>query len=101
MLRLPVRLAVIALLGAAGTLGAGLSVVGCHGGSSPAASGVTETEARQFVERADAELLEQSKRLSQAQWVSSNFITSDTETISANTYQTFIAATMRLAKQAT
>jgi peptidyl-dipeptidase A len=33
--------------------------------------------------------------------VSSNFITSDTESISANTYQQFIAATMKMAKDAT
>src|SRR4051794_13073168 len=100
MLRLPLRLAAACLLATAGMLGTGLGLVACRGGS-PAASGVTETEAKQFVERADAELLEQSKRLSQAQWVSSNFITSDTETISANTYQAFIAATMRLSKDAT
>jgi peptidyl-dipeptidase A len=101
MQRLPFRLAAAALLATAGLLGSGFGLVACRGASSPAASGVTETEARQFVERADAELLEQSKRLSQAQWVSANFITTDTEAISADTYQTFIAATMRLAKEAT
>ena len=96
MLRIPLRVAAVCLLGT------GLGLVACRGGSSsPAASGVTETEAKAFVERADKELLEQAKRLSQAQWVSSNFITTDTETISANTYQQFIATTMRMAKDAT
>jgi peptidyl-dipeptidase A len=57
-------------------------------------------DAKAFAEKADAQLLDLSRRLSQAQWVSSNFITSDTEAISANTYQQFIAATMKMAKDA-
>ena len=80
----------------------GLGLVACGGGSpTPAqAAGPTAADAKAFVEKADAELLDLSRRLSQAQWVSSNFITTDTEAISANTYQQFIAATMKMAKDA-
>jgi len=88
-------------LAAAVMLGTGIGLVACRVGAPAAtSSGVTETEAKAFVERADKDLLEQAKRLSQAQWVSSTFITSDTEAISANAYQQFIAATMRYAKDA-
>jgi len=87
---------------AVATLGAGLGLVACGGGSSTSSQppGPTAADAKAFVEKADAELLDLSRRLSQAQWVSSNFITTDTEAISANTYQTFIAATMKMAKDA-
>jgi peptidyl-dipeptidase A len=96
MVRYALRIAAVA------TLGAGLGLVACGGGSSTPGqpSGPTAADAKAFVEKADAELLDLSRRLSQAQWVSSNFITSDTEAISANTYQQFIAATMKMAKDA-
>ena len=87
------------------TLGAGLGLVACGRNSGTAtsgqATGATAADAKAFVERADTELLELYKRLSQAQWVSSTYITIDTEAISARSYQQFIAATMRLAKEAT
>jgi peptidyl-dipeptidase A len=87
---------------AAATLGAGLGLVACGGGTStPGQSSSTAADAKAFAEKADAELLDLSRRLSQAQWVSSNFITIDTEAIAANTYQQFIAATMKMAKDAT
>ncbi len=84
------------------TLATGLGLVACGGGSAtPAqAPGATAADAKAFVEKADADLLDLSRRLSQAQWVSSNFITTDTEAISADTYQQFIAATMKMAKDA-
>jgi peptidyl-dipeptidase A len=95
MSRTPLRAAALVMLGT------GLGLVACRAGAPGATvPSVTETEAKAFVERADKDLLEQAKRLSQAQWVSSNFITTDTEAISANTYQQFIAATMRYAKEA-
>src|SRR5688572_19224401 len=97
-----VRYVSILRIAAVATLGAGLGLVACGGGSTPLvqAPGATATDAKTFVEKADAELLDLSRRLSQAQWVSSNFITADTEAISANTYQAFIAATMKMAKDA-
>ena len=96
MVRFVLRIAAVA------TLGAGLGLVACGGGSSTPSqpAGPTAADAKAFVEKADAQLLDLSRRLSQAQWVSSNFITSDTEAISANTYQQFIAATMKMAKDA-
>jgi peptidyl-dipeptidase A len=99
MSRYVLRLAILA------SLGTSIGLVACGGGSQPtsstsgAATG-SSAEAKALVDKADAELLELAKRLSQAQWVSSNFITVDTETISANTYQQYISATMRLAKEA-
>ena len=61
----------------------------------------TVEEARSFVDRADRELLELGNRLARAQWVAANFITPDTEAISADAYQEYIATSMRLAKEAT
>ena len=96
MVRFVLRIAAVA------TLGAGLGLVACGGGTSTPSqpAGPTAADAKAFVEKADAELLDLSRRLSQAQWVSSNFITTDTEAISANAYQQFIAATMKMAKDA-
>jgi peptidyl-dipeptidase A len=95
MSRIPLRAAAVLMLGT------GIGLVACRAGApGTTSSGVTETEAKAFVERAGKDLLDLSKRLSQAQWVSSNFITIDTEAISANAYQPFIAATMRYAKEA-
>jgi peptidyl-dipeptidase A len=96
MARLVLRIAAVV------TLATGLGLVACGGNSTtpPQAPGATAADAKAFVEKADADLLDLSRRLSQAQWVSSNFITTDTEAISANTYQQFIAATMKMAKDA-
>jgi peptidyl-dipeptidase A len=99
MLRHALRIAALV------TLGAAIGLVACGGGSGGTTAGqattATAADAKAFVERADKELLDLYRRLSQAQWVSSTYITSDTEAISANAYQQFIAATMRLAKDAT
>jgi peptidyl-dipeptidase A len=94
MSRLPLRAAAVVMLGT------GLWLAACRAGAPGATAGATETEAKALVARADKDLLDLSIRLSQAQWVSSNFITLDTEAISANAYQPFIAATMRYAKEA-
>src|SRR5687767_9260920 len=87
---------------AAVSLSVGLALVACGGGTPTPAqpAGAAAADAKAFVEKADAELLDLGRRLSQAQWVSSNFITVDTEAISANSYQAFISATMRMAKDA-
>jgi peptidyl-dipeptidase A len=96
MPRYVLRIAAVAMIGA------GIGLVACGGRSSTSsqAAAGSAADARTFVERSDRELLDLSRRLSQAQWVSSNFITVDTEAISANTYQQYIAATMRMAKEA-
>jgi peptidyl-dipeptidase A len=76
---------------------------GCGlGTSGPASSGPATPEgAKTFVAKADAELLALGNKLTRAQWVAANFITEDTEALSADAYQQFIAASMRLAKDAT
>jgi peptidyl-dipeptidase A len=72
---------------------------GSSNASAPAAS--TPQDAKAFVEAADRELLGLANKLSRAQWVAATYITEDTEALSADAYQQFIAATMRLAKEAT
>src|SRR5262245_51642558 len=61
----------------------------------------TAEDAKRFVDQADADLLELTNALNRAQWVAANFITSDTEALSADAYKGLIARTMELAKQAT
>ncbi len=63
------------------------------GGSAP-------DDAATFVQRANATLLEDANALSRAQWVAANFITIDTEAISAGATADFVASSMRLAKEA-
>ncbi|MPY88540.1 MAG: peptidase M2 family protein [Luteitalea sp.] len=57
--------------------------------------------ARQFVEQANARLLELGNRVNRAQWIAANFITEDTQQVSADATAAFIGATMELAQQAT
>ncbi len=73
----------------------------CSSGPSETPPPPTPQEARAFVDAADRELLGLSNEVSRAQWVAANFITSDTEAISAEAYRRYIAASMRLAKAAT
>jgi peptidyl-dipeptidase A len=70
-------------------------------GSSAAGGPPTADEAKRFADQSDVELLELSNKVNQAQWVAANFITSDTEALSADAYKGLIARTMELAKQAT
>ncbi len=64
--------------------------------SAPRASDATE-----FVRGAEARLLELATRLSRADWVAENFITDDTETLSAQANEQYIAAVTEYAKAAT
>ena len=84
---------------------AGLALaVGCSRVSAPApgttTSSGTPADAATFVERANATLLEQANALGRAQWVAANFITEDTEQISASSTADYVATSMRLAKDA-
>jgi peptidyl-dipeptidase A len=75
---------------------------GGFGSQAPGAgNAATPEEARAFVDKADAELLALTNKVSRAQWVAATYITEDTESLSADAYQQFIAASMRLAKEAT
>lgn len=60
----------------------------------------TADEARQFLERAESELLQLSNEASQAAWVQSTYITLDTEALAAKANQRLITAGVRLAKEA-
>lgn len=63
-----------------------------------AAPGVDE--ARKFLEDAETRLLALANEAGRAQWVQSNFITQDTEALSALANERLINATVELAKQA-
>jgi peptidyl-dipeptidase A len=69
--------------------------------SPAAAAPPTADEARKFIEAAESELLGLWTAKERAAWVEENFITDDTELIAAEAQQAVIAATMRLASQAT
>ena len=88
-LRLPTVLALAAALAAAGTAAAAAP-------TPPDAE-----EARAFVDAAERELLDLWIRAERASWVLSTFITEDTEKIAADARKRVIAATMRLAAEAT
>ncbi len=70
-----------------------LAASGCR--TSP-----TVEEARQFLERAESELLQLSNEASQAAWVQSTYITLDTEALAAKANERLITAGVRLAKEA-
>jgi peptidyl-dipeptidase A len=56
--------------------------------------------ARQFIENANRELEDLGIRAARAEWVKANFITSDTEKISAEANEKYLTASIDLAKQA-
>lgn len=58
------------------------------------------TDARAFLQRAETQLLALSNEAGQAQWVAANFITQDTEALSAKASQRQIEATVAFAKEA-
>ncbi|MGH9863467.1 MAG: M2 family metallopeptidase [Candidatus Acidiferrales bacterium] len=60
----------------------------------------TVSEAREFIEKAEARLLELSVKASRAAWVQATFITDDTELLAAEANKDFIAAVMELAGEA-
>lgn len=60
----------------------------------------TVEEARQFLERAESELLQLSNEASQAAWVQSTYITLDTEALAAKANERLITAGVRFAKEA-
>lgn len=60
----------------------------------------TVEEARQFIEKAESELLQLSNEASQAAWVQSTYITLDTEALAAKANERLISASVRLAKEA-
>ncbi len=71
--------------------------------SAPAlcAATPTATEAAAFIDAAEARLLDLSVTAGRAAWVQSNFITEDTELLSAEANRALIEATVELASEAT
>ncbi len=61
----------------------------------------TVAEAEEFMSGAEAQLNDLAVKASRASWVQSNFITDDTEIMSAEANEALIGATTQLAKQAT
>jgi peptidyl-dipeptidase A len=60
----------------------------------------TAAQARDFMDKAEAELLQLSSRAQQAAWVEQNFITGDTEAMAARENERVIARTTELVEQA-
>jgi len=72
------------------------------GAAAPGRSGAaTVKEAEDFIDDAEAHLADLFIKASRADWVQSNFITDDTETMAADAREEVIAAMTRYAKQAT
>ncbi len=67
----------------------------------PEANPPTVKEATEFIEQAEARLLDLNTESSRADWVKSTYITDDTEILAAKANQRTIAATVELAKQST
>ncbi len=88
------------LLRLAGTLSLSALVASCGGSSSPSGDANDRPDAASFVAEANAQLLELGNALSRAQWVASNFITVDTEQLSADATREYVAASMAFAKEA-
>lgn len=61
----------------------------------------TAADARAFIEKAEADLLNLSVDSGRADWVKSTYITDDTETLAAQLNERFINASVRYAKEAT
>jgi peptidyl-dipeptidase A len=68
----------------------------CWGADAP-----TLDDARAFIDRAQAKLLELTVQQSRADWIKSTFITYDTEILAAKADEQQIAATVQLAKEST
>lgn len=66
----------------------------------PVADAATVEEAKQFVEKAEAQLLEESIAAERAAWVQANFITYDTQFISAAAEERLTILGVELAEQA-
>ena len=69
--------------------------------AADSAKPVTAAEAKAFVQRANAKLLDLSVQQSRADWVKSTYITYDSEILAAKADEQMIAATMALAKDST
>lgn len=91
----------LALTLVAGTACAGDSkAVPAAAPTPPAKPALTANDARVFVDKANAELLELSNRASRAAWVQATYITDDTEAMTAEANDALIGAATRLIGEA-
>jgi peptidyl-dipeptidase A len=94
-----VRIRLLPLLSAA-VAGLGL-VAACSRVSAPGRSATTPpADPPALVAQANSTLLGEATALARAQWVAANFITEDTEQLSAAATASYVALSMRLAKDA-
>jgi peptidyl-dipeptidase A len=81
-----------------------LSLVACLGpavdGLRAQSGSLTAADAKRFVEDASAELLKLGVEAERAAWINATYITDDTEILAASTYQRWIEAAVRAAKEA-
>jgi peptidyl-dipeptidase A len=77
-----------------------LSLMACNTAEnkSSISSATTAATPEQFITEAEKRLADLSLKLNQASWVAANFITGDTEALSANANKEFIAAVTELAE---
>src|SRR5215210_5023090 len=66
----------------------------------PAAAARTAAAAQRFIARAEKELADLSVKANRADWVANNFITSDTEELTADAQEAYAVATQKLALEA-
>ncbi len=96
------RLGGVAILAVVVATAPGCSKMRGGAGKTAEPSGpATVAQAEGFTKEAEERLKALSIKASRAQWVQANFITDDTEKLSAEANKDFIAASMELAKKAT
>ena len=66
----------------------------------PRAAAPTVAEAQRFIARAEKELADLSVKVNRADWVANNFITDDTEELTAEAQEAYAVATQKLALEA-
>ena len=83
-----------------------LAVFAASGGAQqqsparPAVATPTAAEAQRFIARAENELADLSVKVNRADWVANNFITDDTEELTAEAQEAYAVATQKLALEA-
>ena len=76
------------------------SAVAQQAPARPAAPAPTAAEAQRFIARAEKELADLSVKANRADWVANNFITDDTEELTAEAQEAYAVATQKFALEA-
>src|SRR5262245_55504262 len=77
-----------------------LSFAGCSASDSSSLSADATSDAKKFVDDLNQTMLRLVNESNQASWVAENFITDDTEAITARANKAYIDAIARFAKEA-